>query len=175
VARIAGNQSNDDRNPTDYYPTDPRWIEALLKVHSPPGPVWEPACGQGHIVGVLRAHGYEVRATDILTGDDSLLASEPFQGSIVTNPPYRHADCFIEKALALAAGTVAMLLPLGYLGGARRTQRIWAAQPPTLALVVPQRMCVNGQASQFSHCWAVWERGLADDPRRKPILDWQSI
>lgn len=36
--------------------------------------IWEPACGENHMVDVIRENGYKVIGTDILTGDDFLKA-----------------------------------------------------------------------------------------------------
>ncbi len=109
------------------------------------------------MVDVLRGRGYETRATCIQQGQDFLEADEPWDGSVITNPPYRHADAFIEKALGLASEQVAMLLPVGALGGQKRAARLWRVRPPALVLMVPQRMKVYGLPSQFCHVWAVWD------------------
>jgi hypothetical protein len=49
----------------DLYETPAVAVHALLKVEQLPPHVWEPACGPGAIVGVLRRAGYTVHATDL--------------------------------------------------------------------------------------------------------------
>ena len=171
MARIAGNQTNPDRSPTDLYPTDGRWAEALLREVEIRGPVWECAAGEGHIVRVLDEWAYDVRATDVLTGQDFLAETEPWAGSIVTNPPYRLAAKFVAHALELAAEQVAMLVRLDFLGGQGRLRTLWNPRPPALVLVVANRMVVHGNSSQFTHAWVVWDRA-ADGPTR---LIWASV
>jgi hypothetical protein len=156
--RIAGNQTNPNRHPTDLYPTDERWTEALLREVALRGPIWECAAGEGQMVRVLERCGHAVRATDILTGDDFLTMHEPWDGSIVTNPPYSHADTFIHHALAVASNQVAMLLPLGALGGQTRYRELWIPHPPARVIVVVNRMTVLGKPSQFNHMWVVWDK-----------------
>lgn len=156
MPRIGGNQTNTRRDPTDLYPTHPNWTRALLRAVKLRGPIWEPAAGDGSMVEVLRSAGYEVHATDILTGQDFLAVNKPWVGSIVTNPPYRFADEFIAHALDLASSKVAMLLPIGALGGQRRFSSLWNKRPPGLILVIARRMTVKSQMSQFNHIWAVW-------------------
>ena len=39
----------------NFYPTPPEATRALLSVETFDGPIWEPACGQGHIAKVLEA------------------------------------------------------------------------------------------------------------------------
>lgn len=155
---IAGNQTNPDRHPTDLYPTDERWTELLLRQADIRGPIWECASGKGHIVRVCERRGYTVRPTDIMTGDDFLKMGEPWDGSIITNPPYSHADAFIHHALELASEQVVMLLPFGALGGQRRYGALWAVHPPALVISVVNRMSVNGKASQFNHMWVIWDK-----------------
>ena len=49
----------------DLYETPPVAITALLGRETLPPVVWAPACGPGAIVGVLRAAGHTVIATDL--------------------------------------------------------------------------------------------------------------
>ena len=51
---------------------------------------------------------------------------------------------------------MAMLGNLQALGGMNRTATVWQVTPPSLIIVVPQRMTVNDQPSQFCHAWYVW-------------------
>jgi len=171
MARIGGNQSNDDRHPTDLYPTHPVWTESLLDTVVFRGPIWECANGHGDMTKVLQEYGYDVRATDILTGVDFLVQDERWVGSIVTNPPYRYADEFIFKALELATEQVAMLLPIGALGGQRRYRDLWGKHPPATVVVVAARMPIgSGGASQFNHVWVVWDRRYRGDT----VVRWVS-
>ena len=156
MARIGGNQRNDDRHPNDLYPTHPHWTNVLFDVVKFKGPIWEPAAGNGDMVDVIKGRGYSVRATDISTGQDFLKCTQPWKGDIVTNPPYRILDAFIEKALELASGRVAMLMPIGALGGKSRHSRLWTVHPPETVLVVASRMPVMGKTSQFNHVWAIF-------------------
>lgn len=156
MARIGGNQFNSNRHPTDLYPTHPAWTEALLNTVKFSGPILEPACGNGDMVTVLERYGHRVTATDILTGEDFLSRTEPWAGDIITNPPYRFMDQFVDKATKLASGKVAMLMPVGALGGQRRFKNTWSVVVPELVLVVASRMPINGVASQFNHVWVVF-------------------
>ena len=51
-SRIAGGNTAYFRNKSDYYPTPPEVTQALLNfLNLRPGTkVWEPACGDGHMV-----------------------------------------------------------------------------------------------------------------------------
>ena len=113
----------------DLYETPAEAIDALVSIEKLPYRLWEPACGRGAIVRVLREAGHEVIATDFVdygcpdsTGDvDFLLERHAPAGveAIVTNPPYKVAGKFVEHALRLVPRVV-MLLRLAFLESERR-------------------------------------------------------
>jgi hypothetical protein len=157
MARIAGNQTA-DRHPADDYPTDSRWTRALLDNVKLRGEIWEPAAGSGAMVAVLREAGYSVRATDLSTGTDFLISTE-HADTIVTNPPYRHLDRFVEKGLKLSDEMLCLLMGWHFVaGGKQRAQRVWLPTPPTKVLAVVSRMRVGDITSQYNHAWVVWDK-----------------
>jgi hypothetical protein len=112
----------------DAYMTPPCATEALLRHVKLPYRLWEPACGDGtSILDVLRAHGHRVGprrlwAPDCFWRRDFLMKSKAPDGceAIVTNPPYKLAEPFIEHALDLCPRVI-MLLRLAFLESKRRT------------------------------------------------------
>src|SRR5262245_44745737 len=50
----------------DLYETPVVATEALLRAEKLPRKLWEPCCGRGAIVNVLRSAGHEVVATDLV-------------------------------------------------------------------------------------------------------------
>jgi hypothetical protein len=111
----------------DLYETPAVAVEALLRVEKLPVAIWEPACGPGAIVRVLRAAGHVVWATDVndykspdqdASGWDFLMERQVPIGveAIVTNPPFKLAGDFIAHALDLVPRVV-MLLRLTYYEG----------------------------------------------------------
>jgi hypothetical protein len=117
----------------DLYQSPPEAVRALLKVENVPHRVWEPACGPGSIVRVLREAGHSVLATDLVdyespdqdaSGVDFLIPgiAESYitdRAAIVTNPPFKNAHEFVARALTLAP-YVAMLLRLAFLESEKR-------------------------------------------------------
>lgn len=107
-SRINGGNSSTGRKASDFYPTPPEATVALLKFLSLPAQahIWEPACGEGHMVDVMEAMGYEVTGTDIQAGDDFLTI--PLMGCdwIITNPPFRLAEQFIRQCAKHNSGPV---------------------------------------------------------------------
>src|SRR5262245_29643349 len=115
----------------DLYETPECAVEALLAVENLPGRIWEPACGPGAIVRVLRRHGHLVLATDLMdyARPDQDAARRDFLldhrlpaciEAILTNPPYKNADAFVAHAISLCP-KVYMLLRLAFLESQRRS------------------------------------------------------
>jgi hypothetical protein len=116
----------------DLYETPSVAVEALLRVEKLPHHIWEPACGRGAIVNVLRSAGHSVVATDIANygipitppgywNRDFLLETDAPEGTeaIVTNPPFQRAEEFVAHALDLAP-LVVMLLRSAFYESERR-------------------------------------------------------
>jgi hypothetical protein len=115
----------------DLYETPREAVLTLLAVERVPRQVWEPACGPGAIVRVLKERRHDVLATDLVDyrtplqdahGIDFLAlgSADPSSGrAIITNPPYMHAVAFVRRALELSPW-VAMLLRLAFITGTTR-------------------------------------------------------
>lgn len=162
----------------DYYATDPRAVDLLLEAElfDSDTPIWEPACGEGHISEALKQYGYKVRSTDLVdrgypgaeTGVDFLELQEPtWQGDIITNPPFNCAGEFVSKALdSVADGRrVAMFLKLTFLEGQKRRE-LFRRYPPQTVYVSSARLeCgKNGKftgSSAVAYVWIIWRKGYA--------------
>ena len=124
----ASNHTEGEREENDYYATSPIAMELILEKESFNKDVWECASGGGHLSKVLRKHGHNVRCSDIIdrTGDteilDFLTYKGTWNGDVVTNPPYKYAQEFVEKALEIVpdGNKVAMYLKLTFLEGKKR-------------------------------------------------------
>lgn len=103
----ASSHTDKEREAFDYYATEPKAVELLLKEETFSPVVWECACGEGHLSKVLESHGYQVISTDLIYrgyGDPNPLdflkeTLEGFDGDIITNPPYKYALDFVKRAL----------------------------------------------------------------------------
>jgi hypothetical protein len=114
----------------DLYETPPVAIEALLRHERLPHRLWDPCCGPGNIVDVLRAHGHEVIGSDLVDyGRPDFFARRDFLmerkapdgcAGVVMNPPFKLAEEFIAHALDLSPLVIA-LLRLAFLESERRS------------------------------------------------------
>ena len=178
----ASNHSKVERESNDYYATDPDALEYLLKYESFCNNVWEPAVGGGHLSNVLIDHGYNVRMSDIVdhgigaSNVDFLDVSDIFYGDIITNPPYKYAQEFVEKAISIITFgyKVAMFLKLTFLEGQKR-RKLFDKYPPKVVYVFSKRMsCAkNGEfkdpkQSAVAYAWFVWQKGFIGEP----VIKW---
>lgn len=178
----ASNHSLTDREDNDFYATDPRALELLLELEEFDPFVWECACGKGHLSEVLKKHGHIVKSTDLIDrgygvgGVDFLATTTPFNGDIITNPPYKYAQEFVEHALSLIpdGNRVAMFLKLTFLESKNRRAMFELTPPPRYIYVSSSRLqCAingdferyrNGAMSAAAYAWYIWEKGFMGEP-----------
>jgi len=155
----------------DCYDTPPVAVHALLKVEKLPHRIWEPACGTGNIVKILRAAGHEVVATDLndrgcpdsIDRIDFLLPCTAFCDAIVTNPPFALAQQFVERGLERAS-LVVMLLRLAFVESDRRSHildngklariRVFANRLPMMHRAGWEGRKAN---SGMAFAWFIWD------------------
>jgi len=182
----------------DYFPTPPWATRALMELVLPDVPVrnparpdalgnpfrfWEPACGEGHMAGVLCEYSDDVVATDIAgygsaegsppgwSGrhdflDAAYLGPQPPADWIITNPPFGELSlAFALKALELAQVGVALFVRQQWLEGVTRYGELFSKHPPALVAQFAER--VNLKKGEWdpdgdtltAYCWVVWVKG----------------
>ena len=168
-----------ERETNDYYATDPKAAEWLIKLENLHRNIWECACGEGHLAKVFEANGYNVMATDLIDrgygmgGYDFLSHDGVYIGDIVTNPPYKYAQEFVEHALSIIPDgyKVCMFLKVTFLEGKSR-KKMFEKYPPRYVYVSSSRIACgkNGKFEQsaIAYAWYVWEKGYHGDT----ILRW---
>jgi hypothetical protein len=127
-----------ERAAEDFYPSAAGVIDKLLAhVWVPPVPIWECAAGDGELIKQLSAAGRDrVIGTDLVdrgsplvkSGVDFLKQTSMPDGAkvIITNPPYKISNEFVEQALDLDAELTIMLLKYDWAGatGPDRTKLV---------------------------------------------------
>lgn len=187
VCNGATNHSDGERQPLDYYATEPKALELLLDLEQFDKNVWECACGELHLSNVLENRGYNVRSSDIIDRTkngkievlDFLNCNEKWNGDIITNPPYSLATEFAAKALDLIEGghKVALFLKLTFLESNKR-KKLFDKYPPKVIYVSSHRLqCAkngdfntykNGTGTAIAYGWYIWEKGNTSPP----IVKW---
>lgn len=180
----ASNHTEKERQTNDYYATDPKTIIPLFDNEYFAEDIWECACGEGHLSEEISKHDKIVYSTDIINrgykwfdGElDFLKLKEKWKGDIITNPPYKYAMEFVEKALELIETNrkVAMFLKIQFLEGQKRAE-LFKKYPPKVVYVFSKRQscAMNGDfdkypSSAVAYAWFVWEKGFKGDP----IIKW---
>ena len=165
------------RHPRDFYET-PSWVtEALLDREPIHGPIFDPACGQGAILRVLHDRGMgSLWGNDIEPGKSELYirhnedylncAPQPQWGSIVMNPPYKHAAEFVRVAIAdtKPGGKVCALLRLNFLGSSRKRLDLVGPGSGLRSVYVLSRrpsFTGDGRTDACEYAWFVWEVGYS--------------
>lgn len=182
------NADGETRETNDYYATDPTATELFLKAINRdniilPKYIWENACGEGHISQVLMDNGYEVYSTDIIDRNfrcfngiqDFIECKEaPNKNknkAIITNPPFKLAEKFVEKAMGLLnVGDLCIyLLRIQFLESKSRKE-LFAKYPPKYVYVNSERIKVekNGEFDKYNaktqcFCWFIWEKGYVGE------------
>jgi hypothetical protein len=167
-------------HPDDRYDTHPCAVHALLNVERLPHCIWEPACGTGNIVRVLRKAGHHVIATDInrrgcpnshiadfLSPCQNLTCVSEIRRcrAIVTNPPFVLAQEFITVALQRAR-LVIMLLRLAFMESVRRAPLLDPGGPLARVHVFANRLPMMHRdgwkgrkaSSAIAFAWFVFDR-----------------
>lgn len=176
----ASNHTNKQREVNDFYATDPHALEIFLdkleqdniKLHRN---IWECACGQGHLSEVLKRKGYHVVSSDIFDrGYENTYIinfleniNKNIKIDILTNPPYKYAQEFVEKSLEIQSNGyyTIMFLKIQFLEGQAR-KKLFQKYPPKYVYVNSARqICyINGDMSKkmssaSCYCWFIWEKG----------------
>ena len=156
----------------DCYDTPAVAVTALMRAEWLPHRIWEPACGIGNIVTVLRAAGHEVTATDLndrgcpdsIDRIDFLLPMRVDVDAIVTNPPFALAEAFVQTALERAS-LVIMLMRLAFYESDRRRHILEERGLARIhvfrkRLPMMHRVGWEGRkaSSSMPFAWFVWDR-----------------
>ncbi len=169
-----------NRPESDFYKTPPVATERFLDHEQVQGPCWEPACGDGAISKVLESRGVEVRSTDLYdhgygtSGVDFLTCERPdfdFR-TIITNPPFKHARAFAERALSFEADKTCLLMRLLWLEGSKRRSffadtrltRVWVHSSRVNVARRGQDWGDGGLGGMVAFAWYVWEKGHVGPP-----------
>ena len=180
--RIEPKDSRDD------FPTPPWATRALIehiiqdKAALRSQSCLEPACGAGHMARVLKEYFGEVESSDAYSyGYGQLrdfLVLQPYTSKsvdwVITNPPFRLAEEFIDRSMQVARVGIAMLARTVFLESIGRYEGIFRDRPPAIfaqfAERVPMfrgRLDAKGSTAT-GYAWFVWKI----DNREPPRLAW---
>jgi hypothetical protein len=138
---------------------------------------WEPACNRGYMSRPLAEYFHTVHASDIFDYEiDAWIADFLYPTSfpngrfdapdwIITNPPFRLAEQFIQRACEISARGVAMLTRTSFLESSGRYNNLFKPNPPSIVAQFVERLpMVKGRmdrkaSTATSYCWLIWADG----------------
>lgn len=178
-------QRTEPHNSLDDFPTPPWATRALCDWDRfqfiPHTTCREPAANRGHMVRPLSEYFASVDASDIhdygagFPVRDYLFGPPPPAVDwTITNPPFRLAEQFINRALDTSNWGVAMIVRTAFLESAGRYRGLFSTNPPTDILQFTERVVMHkGKLSEkgstaTAYCWLVWRMGVTSGTR----FDW---
>lgn len=142
----------------------------------------EPAANRGHMVAPLCEYFGSVEASDVhdygvgFPVQDYLFG--PMRGTdwTITNPPFRLAEQFIQRAIETSDSGLAVIVRSAFLEGQGRYERLFSRRPPSDILQFSERVVMHkGRLSPdgstaTAYSWLVWD--LTVMPAIGPHFHW---
>lgn len=180
-------QRFEPKDSADDFPTPP-WatralIEHVIGIEAVKGlSCLEPACGRGYMARTLAEYFGRIDAADayhygfapvrdFLTFPYEALSHD----WVITNPPFRLAEEFVDRAMTVARKGVAILARTVFLESVGRYENIFKATPPSKVAQFCERVpMVKGRvdpkaSTATGYAWFVWEKDAA---AIEPRLMW---
>lgn len=130
----------------------------------------EPACGAGHMAKVLKEYFADVRCADAHDYGYAPIRdylSYPYETNavdwVITNPPFRLAEEFVQRSFDVARQGVAMLVRTVFLESVGRYNRLFLSDPPSVFAQFVERVpMVKGRlddkaTTATGYAWLVWD------------------
>ncbi len=176
-------QRSEPNDSLDFFPTPPWATRALFEHvigprHAEVG--WDPACGDGAMARPMAEYMRSVRSSDVHDYGETPIHDflQRFTPDwcgrvdwIITNPPFRLAEEFVDRGLELAEEGVAILVRSVFIESSGRYERLFRRRPPSVMAQFVERVAmVKGRldrkaSTATSYCWLVWEQRARGEPR----------
>lgn len=142
----------------------------------------EPATGRGHMSKPLQEYFQSVQSSDAHSygyGQVRDFLTYPFEALshdwVITNPPFRLAEEFVDRALIVARRGVAILARTVFLESVGRFEGIFRDRPPSTFAQFSERVpMVKGRldrkaSTATGYAWFVWDKAAGT---AYPRLAW---
>lgn len=185
--QLAGGNTATKREENDFWATNPKTTRMFLEKFKLEGSILEPSCGQGHLAEVIKEFypNNEIVSTDLIDrgygqGGIDFLKHDYGRNfdTVITNPPFKFAQEFIEKGLEISNRYVIMFCKIQLLEGVSR-RKLFDNSPLKYIYVHSQRQSTwkdgreldaNGKKWSTVMClaWFVWDKEYDGEP----IVRW---
>lgn len=155
----------------------------------------EPAANRGYMARPLAEYFGSVMASDVHDYGAGFPVRDFLEGEVpqtdwtISNPPFRLAEAFIQRALDTSRQGVAMILRSAILEGAGRYRAIYAKTPPTDILQFSERVImqkgvlldpdvaiphklksgeivIRKPSTATAYCWLIWDHQATHEGTR---------
>lgn len=150
--------------------------------------VLEPAANRGHMVEPLREY-FSFRHDRVTAFDihdygagfpvEDFLFHDGVYDWVITNPPFRLAQQFIEHAWARTRVGVAVLVRIQILETHGRYRDLFAKHPPSEICqyvervpIYKGRLAPEDRNTATAYCWLLWRKDARIDGPRPPHFHW---
>jgi hypothetical protein len=176
-------QRHEAKDSLDDFPTPPWATRALLEfVIDKQGignlSCLEPACNRGYMSKVLEEYFKKVDSSDIWDygyGQIGNFLDNSYKKDsydwMITNPPFRLAESFINKGLEVASVGVAILARTVFLESKGRYERLFMSKPPSLVAQFTERVPMvksrldKKASTATGYAWFVWKIQDKNEPK----------
>ena len=180
-------QRVESKDSLDDFPTPPWATRALLehvigKKNVADKSCLEPACNRGFMALPLAEYFSSVTSSDVFDygfGETvDFLGQHYLENSfdwVITNPPFKLAESFVQEGLRVSRVGVAMLTRTVFIESVGRYERLFSVNPPwKFAQFVERVPMVKGRLDKSAstatgYCWLVW---LKQSKNTLPELCW---
>lgn len=171
-----------DRPADDWY-CDPVWCTELLLENEifAGGQIWDPCAGGGNVISACQKAGLWALGTDLAPKAPHIIELDFMSdhrhsaANIAFNPPYKHAEAFIRRALDLATHKVAALVQQQFPFSQGR-HKLFTETPiarlyylSTRPSMPPGRLLQAGEiearGGKTNYLWMVWDKGWKGAPQ----------
>lgn len=185
--KCLGLKASKDREENDYYSTDPKGVEDLIRMLNEnniivPHEIVESSVGSGNIAKVFEDKGCHITGYDIVDRGwhdtivtDYLLVDKLPECCdngcmIVENTPFKYTQEFVEHGLSLIKDGeyICSLQKIQFLESQDR-KVFFGRTPPKFVFVFSKRLnCYKGgdisrKGGMFCFCWFVFQKGYKGD------------
>lgn len=170
----------------DDFPTPPWAVRAFLThvAQLPKGSiVLEPACGRRYMEVAFKEWGLKTLNYDNVRYDDKHKIADYANGGkyprhdfVITNPPYKLANQFAQRALDEAELGVGLLLRTIWMESVARHDTLFGVRPPSVVAVFSRRMqAAHGRLTRtggamMSHSWFWWDKANPAKPGETRLI-----
>lgn len=180
-------QRASDKDGLDDFPTPPWATRAMLShvlsaYDFSNSTCLEPACNRGYMSEPLKEYFSEVSSSDIFSygyGETKDFLKNPYETLsydwVITNPPFKEAQRFVEHSLQVARDGVAILARTVFLESIGRYNELFSTNPPSIFAQYSERVpMVKGRldkkaSTATGYAWFIWEK---NKQMQHPRLVW---